>query len=112
MRRVILALIAATVIVLLWMTLKMGEKHDRERPECMTRWRVYIKDDKGELMRLPKKFLDDCGSSKFSLRQFAGTTQKLVTVYWEGKIIRSISTSYIEFDAEGFWDVLAGQERL
>jgi hypothetical protein len=69
------------------------------------------RDDKGALMRLPKKFFDGYGD-KFKLPQFVGTTQKAITVYWQNHIIHRINTSYIAFDAEGSWDVLASQDDL
>jgi hypothetical protein len=67
-------------------------------------WRVYIKDDQGTLIRLPKKIFSSDG---FKFSQFAGTIQKAITVEWEGHLISRISASYIEFDAEGVRDVRA-----
>jgi hypothetical protein len=68
-------------------------------------WRVYIKDDRGVLMRLPKKFLAHEGS--FKLPQFAGTVQQTITVEWEGNMLLRISGGYMEFDHEGVRDVRA-----
>jgi hypothetical protein len=114
--------------------------HAWQKPDRMMRRRIYIKDAKGALMRLPQKFFAGHGEFsgavrqtisektfsvlclpqeffggygyKFALPELAGTVQKVITVYWQGNTIRLINSSYIEFDADGLWDAMASGERF
>jgi hypothetical protein len=60
----------------------------------------------------PAEEILDGHFDKFKLPQFAGTTQKAITVYWQNHIIRRINTGYIAFDAEGAWDHIANSTRF